>query len=348
MALRVIGGRVGRRVLQVVRWQEAQQVPHAVQHVFVVLADERRDTRLGGVCHRAAEGFHRDVFAGHRFDHVGTGDEHVRGLANHEREVGDRGGVDGAAGAWTHDHADLRDHAARAHVPLEDVAVAGERSRALLDARATRVVDRDERRAGRHREVHHLRDLLCVHFPHRAAEDGEVLARDEDLRAVDGAVPGDDAVARRTLTLHAEIVRPVHRERVGLDERALVHQHVETLTRGELAPVVLLLRGVASAGGEGCLPALAELLDAIFDRLSRLVAAGRVPGRSLSVVTMRRSVAVLVRAGASGDGAAVSRSAGRPRGPSRSSCAMRIDTIAFVRPLRIRGVSCHAARVYVS
>ena len=147
--------------------------------------------------HGAAELLERHVLAGHRLDDVGAGDEHVRGLLHHEHEVGDGGGVDGAAGARPHDHADLRDHAGRAHVALEDVAVAGERRRALLDPRAAGVVDRDERRARAIGEVHHLADLLRHDLAHGPAEHREVLASDEDLAAVDRAVAGDDAVARR-------------------------------------------------------------------------------------------------------------------------------------------------------
>src|SRR3974377_111264 len=47
---------------------------------------------------RAAELVFRDFFVGDGFDHVGTGDEHVGGLVDHEDEVGDGGGGDGAAG----------------------------------------------------------------------------------------------------------------------------------------------------------------------------------------------------------------------------------------------------------
>ena len=54
-------------------------------------------------------------------------------------------------------------------------AYAPSESDALLDARAARVVEADDRRAVLHREVHDRADLLRVRLAHRAAEDGEVL-----------------------------------------------------------------------------------------------------------------------------------------------------------------------------
>ena len=50
---------------------------------------------------------------------------------------------------------------------------------------AAAVVEADERRADRLREVHHLVDLLGVDLAERAAEDREVLREDEHLAAVD-------------------------------------------------------------------------------------------------------------------------------------------------------------------
>jgi hypothetical protein len=96
-------------------------------------------------------------------------------LSTMTREVGDRRGVDGAAGARAHDERDLRDDP-EAHVAQEDLAVEAERDDALLDARAAGVVDADDRAAHLHREVHDLDDLLAEDLAERAAEDGEVLA----------------------------------------------------------------------------------------------------------------------------------------------------------------------------
>ena len=173
----VVGLEVGR-VLEVVRRQERQEVAHLLE----ARSARRRttnvgDARLRRVRHRAAELLLRDVLAGHRLHDVGTGDEHVRRALHHEDEVGHRRRVDRAAGARAEDHADLRDHARRLHVAVEDAAVGVERDDAFLDAGAGAVVEADHRRADRLGEVHHLVDLLGEHLAERAAEDGEVLAR---------------------------------------------------------------------------------------------------------------------------------------------------------------------------
>ena len=258
------------------------------------------------VGHRAAELLEGDLLAGHRLDHVGTGDEHVRGLLHHEREVGDRGGVDGAAGARPHDHGDLRDHAARADVAFEDEAVAGERRGALLDPRPAGVVDLHEGRAGGDRQVHHLADLLRVDLSHGAAEDREVLRRHEDLPSPDGPVARDDAVAGRALAVHPEVVRTMDGERVRLHEGALVHQELDPFSRGELPALVLLGGGVPASRRESCLPALPQLVDPFLD-------GGRLRGLDVFVRGRHgRSLVVAARrAGRARRGSAVLREASR-------------------------------------
>ena len=196
---------------------------------------------LGVVGARAAELLHRDVLAGDGLDDVGAGDEHVGGAVDHHREVGDRGGVDVPAGAGAHDQADLRDHAGGVHVAPEDLAVETERDDALLDARAGALVDADDRAAGLDREVHDLGDLLAVDLAQRAAEDREVLGEHADLAAVDGAVPGDHAVAVRPVALQPERRGAVLGQLVELDERALVEEQRDPLAGGLAALGVLLL-----------------------------------------------------------------------------------------------------------
>ena len=182
-----------------------------------------------------------DVLAGDRLDDVGTGDEHVGLLVDHDGEVGDRGGVDRAAGARAHDQRDLRDDAGGHHVAVEDVAVEAERDDALLDARAAGVVDADDRAAGLDGQVHDLDDLLAEHLAERSAEDREVLGEHADRPAVDRAVAGDDPVAVGPDLLQPEGRRPVPGQLVHLDERALVEQRLDPLAGGHLALGVLLL-----------------------------------------------------------------------------------------------------------
>ena len=111
----------------------------------------------------AAQVLHRDLLAQHGLDDLGAGDEHLGDLVDHEDEVGQGRGVDGAAGAGAEDDRDLGDDAGGEGVAVEDLAVAGQGVDALLDARAPRVVDADERDAQLHGVVHDLGDLAGVH-----------------------------------------------------------------------------------------------------------------------------------------------------------------------------------------
>uniref|UniRef100_A0A6J5ZWW6 Unannotated protein n=1 Tax=freshwater metagenome TaxID=449393 RepID=A0A6J5ZWW6_9ZZZZ len=198
------------------------------------------DARLRVVRHCAAELFKADLFAGDRLDHVGPGDEHVRALLDHQDEVCDRGRVDRAAGAGSHDQADLRDHAGAHHVAHEDVAVGAQRNDAFLDSRAARVVDADHRAADLRCEVHHLAHLLRHNFPERSAKDCEVLTEHADAAAVDRAVTGNDGVAPRAVLLHVEVGSAVPHEGVELLKRIRIEQLLDPLTGGVLAAVVLL------------------------------------------------------------------------------------------------------------
>ena len=178
----------------------------------------------------------------------------MRDALDHQREVGDRGGVDRAARARSHDQADLRDDPGCQHVPAEDLGEQAERDHALLDPGATAVVDPDDRAAHLHGVVHDLDDLLAVHLAERAAEHGEVLAEHADRAPVHGAVPGDHAVPVRPGGLDAEVVRPVPGQLVELGERAGVEEHADPLPGGFLAPVVLLGHRLLRAGVHGLVP----------------------------------------------------------------------------------------------
>ena len=189
-------GATPRRIVEVVARHEREQVADERQALAVVVGREMRHAAGRVVRHRAAELLLRHFLVRDRLQHVGAGHEHVARVLHHDDEVGDRRRVDGAAGARPHDRGNLRHDARGERVAEKDVGVAAEREHALLDARAARVVQPDDRRAELHREIHDLHDLRGVGFRGRSAEDGEVLREGEDLPAVDQAVAGDDAVAR--------------------------------------------------------------------------------------------------------------------------------------------------------
>ena len=152
------------------------------------------------------------------------------------------------------------------HVAVEDPAVAGERDHALLDAGAGAVVQADQRRPDRQRQVHHLVDLLGEHLAEGAAEDREVLGEDEDLAAVDRAPAGDHAVGVGPL-LDAAGERPVAGQHVELVERARVEQDLDPLAGEQLALGVLALDRPLRAGLQGFFLALGQLLEALVHRV---------------------------------------------------------------------------------
>ena len=252
--------------------RKRQQVARVLEAGVLVVGGEVGDARLGVVRHRPAQRLEVDLLASDRLDHVGAGDEHVRGLLDHEDEVGDRRRVHGAAGARAHDQADLRDHARAVHVAQEHVAVGAERHDALLDAGAAGVVDPDHGAADLGRQIHDLAHLLAHHLAERAAEYREVLAEHAHPAAVDRPVAGDDGVAVGPVLLHVEVVRAVAHEHVELLEGARVEQLLDPLTRGVLAALVLLGDGLLGAGVDRLVAKLLELAELLGVRFRGLFA----------------------------------------------------------------------------
>ncbi len=242
--VRRVGGLGGGRVLPVVLREEGEEVADLGEAGLLVVVGEVADAGGLGVHVRAAQAVLADLLAGDGAHDVRAGDEHLRGLADHEDEVGQRRAVGGAARAGAEHHADLRDDTGRFGVALEDAAVPGERGDALLDAGAGAVVEGDQRGTGRDGHVHDLVDLGGVGLAQRTAEDPEVVCVDEDRPALDRAPAGDDTVGVGLLLLQAETGRPVPAQLLDLTERALVQQQGDPLAGGQLPLGVLRRRGL--------------------------------------------------------------------------------------------------------
>ena len=268
---RVVGRLDPGRGLQVVLWQEREEVAGVLEALVLVVAGKVRHTGLGVVRHRPTQVLEADLLAGDRLDHVGAGDEHVRGLLDHEDEVGHRRRVDGAAGAGAHDQADLGDHARAHHVAHEHVAVGAQRDHSLLDPRPARVVDADDRAADLGGEVHQLGHLLAHDLAERAAENGEVLAEHAHAATVDRPVAGYHGVAPGTVFLHVEVVRAVAHEGVELLKGSGIEQLFDALARRHLAARVLLLLRLRRRV-QRRLPQLLKLGELLLVRLGRLLA----------------------------------------------------------------------------
>ena len=77
--------------------------------------------------------------------------------------------------------------------------------------------------------------------------------------------PGDDAVARHALLVHAEVPSGVHDEPVHLRKRALVEQELEPLVRRLLAGLVLAGNPLDAAAQQGGLVAPTEVFEAVLE-----------------------------------------------------------------------------------
>ena len=185
------------------------------------------------VHYRAAQGLAGDGLAGDGVDHLRAGDEHLADLLGHEDEVSDAGGVDRAAGAGAQDHRDLGDAAGGPGIAIEDVAVAGQRVDALLDARAAGIVYGDKGAFFAHGPVQAHGDVFAVLQAQRAALEGEVLGRDNHPLAGDLALADVDAVPvlgrgqLGVLVIVKEQLQPLLHEQLALFvlffDEALVH-----------------------------------------------------------------------------------------------------------------------------
>src|SRR4029079_1196366 len=150
------------------------------------------------------------------FDHVRSGDEHVRRVFNHDVEIRDRRTIDGPAGTRAHDATDLRHHTARERVAQKNVCITTETDATFLNARAARIVQTDDRRTDLHREVHHLADLFRVCLGKGTTKHSEILREYEHVATIDQTVTGDNAITGIKLLVESEVSRAVDHEFVKL------------------------------------------------------------------------------------------------------------------------------------
>jgi len=174
------------------------------------------------------------------------------------------GAIGRAAGARPADQRDLRHHARQQHVGVEDLAVARQRVDAFLHARAARVVDEDEGRAGLQGHVHDVGDLLGVRLARRAAGDGEVLAGEVHEAASDRGGTGDHAISGQGLSGHAEERGAVGGEEAGLVEAVGVDQRGDAFACRELAGLALLVEALDAAAELGLGAAALQVGDLVL------------------------------------------------------------------------------------
>ena len=109
-----------------------------------------------------------------------------------------------------------------------------------MDARTGAVVETDEWRANFQRQVHQFVNFLGKHFAQCTAEHGEVLAKDKNFAAVDGAPTSDDAVGVWVL-FQTSSMRAVAGKQIQFVKAALVEQYGNSLAGQQLALFMLTL-----------------------------------------------------------------------------------------------------------
>ena len=217
---RILAGRVGRRdqrhaVPADAVGQEGQQLADQLGGVDVVAGDHVRDA-VGAVHLGPAEIGRRDDLARDALDDLRAGQEH-HGLGGHDHEVAQRGRVGRAAGARARHDADHRDR--RLGLGAEDRRVGGQRRDALLQPRAARVREADDRDPERVGALDRPGDRLAARGAQRPALERAVLRPRDHRAALDAPAARQHAVADRGAD------RP---------ERAGVEQQLQPRTGGEL------------------------------------------------------------------------------------------------------------------
>ena len=253
-----IGRRAHRHAGFIGKRQKIKQPAHLQQRLDIVVIGQIRHAGFLGMRIGATQFFLCHHLVRHGFDHVGAGDEHIGAAAHHDDKIGQRRRIDRTARAWPHDHGNLRNDAARQHVALENLGKSAQAVHTFLNARTAGIEQADHGCSDFDRHIHDLANLLRVGFGKRAAENGEILAVDEDDAAVDGAVTGDAAVAGDFLVVHVEVGAAMLDEHVVFLEGIRIHQHVDALARGELALGVLRFDAHLAAALAGAVAFLLE------------------------------------------------------------------------------------------
>jgi hypothetical protein len=244
--------------------------------------DEVGDAALAVVRDGPAELLEGHVLVRDLLDDVRPRDEHVARILDHEDEVGDRGGVDGASRARAHDRGYLRDHPRGDRVAKEDVRVSAEARHSLLYARAAAVAQAHDGRAVLHRHIEEAGDLARVRLAEAAPEDAEILREREHVPAVHEAVPADDAVADDLVRLHPGPRRAVRDENAELLECALVEELVNPLAGREPPRLVDLLYSLHATAETGLLALFREdLCFFLFIFQGRYLLRGLTPARTV-------------------------------------------------------------------
>src|SRR6266545_1279939 len=215
--------------------------------MFVGIGSKVGRARNAIVRERTAQFFLGNVGVCHSLYHVRTGNEHVRRVLHHDVEVGDRGAIDSATRAGTHDATNLRDDAARQSVAQKDIGVATQTYHPFLNASAAGIIQTNNGYAYFHRQVENFANFFGMCFRERTAKDGKVLSKHNHPAALDETVTRDDAIAGIELLFQTKVLRAMDDELVKLFKAVLVKEKLQALTRGHFVGSMLLVNSLDAA-----------------------------------------------------------------------------------------------------
>ena len=213
-----------------------------------------------------AKFFRGDGFTGDLLDHLRPGDKHPA-LLGLDNEIGKRRTVGRSSRAGSANQRDLRNRSRKHDIVVKDAAISGQAVDALLNARAARVVDKDERTPGFEREAHHIGNLVAMRLAGSSACDGKILASQMHQAPVDVCASGHHSVGRHFLFGHPEIGCAMSGEESDLFEAAPIHQPCDSFPRGQLAGRVLRVDALLAAAEFGLGTPCVKLGNLIAERL---------------------------------------------------------------------------------
>jgi len=227
---------IGKRgIFHVVVGEITEHLAHGCQCLLVGGGGQVCQPADGVVRHGSAEGFGVHFLVRDGLDHIGSGEEHVGLFLHHDDDVRQSGRVGGTTGAGSHDHADLRDNPGVLGVAPEDFGISAQAANTFLDARPTGVNQANNGSAVAHRQVHHLADLVGLHFTQRTALDSKILGIDVHRPPINPAKASDHAIAGGFVRLGAGFIVPLDDKGFHLLEGAGVQQDVHPLAGSQLA-----------------------------------------------------------------------------------------------------------------
>ena len=187
----------------------------------------------------SAEILGRNRFVGNLLYNLGSCNEHVADVVDHEYEVGNAGRVNSAAGTGTCDDRNLGNAARSCGVCKKDVAVRSKRSNALLNTGSAGIVDADQRTTVFASHINYGSDLLSVVMTEGSAGHSEILRIYAYASAIDRAVACDDTVVRKGAALKSELCVDIGDTGTYFAERAFVKKSIDPLHSVKLTLVML-------------------------------------------------------------------------------------------------------------